>query len=190
MKQAGKNNLANVFTTFRQQLLNFIRCRISSEEDANDLLQDVFLSFLQTEENESIEKISSWLYRVTRNRIIDYRRKKGMATLNEPYYDEEEHDGDDLPVKEITGILMENDGYPEDELLRKLIWEEIEDALDELPKEQREIFEQTEFENKSYNDIAAATNVPINTLLSRKHYAVLYLRKRLKQIYEAILYDH
>ena len=185
MKQAGKNNLTTVFTTFRQKLLTFITCRVSSEEDAEDLLQDVFLRLLQTEENVSVEQISAWLHKVARNRIIDYRRKKGETSLSAPSDDESQ---DDIPLKQITDILIENGADPEQEYLRKFIWEEIEKALDELPKEQRDVFEQTEFENKAYEDIASASGVPLKTLLSRKHYAVVSLRKRLKKIYEMILY--
>lgn len=185
MKLTGKNNPTAIFTAFRQKLLTFITCRVSSEEDAEDLLQDVFLRFLQTEENVSIEQISAWLYKVTRNRITDYRRKKGETALSAPSDNEDE---DDVPLKEITNILIEKDADPEQEYLRKFIWEEIEKALDELPKEQRDVFEQTEFENKSYEDIASTSGVQVKTLLSRKHYAVTFLRKRLKKIYEMILY--
>lgn len=184
MKSKKKNNLTAVFNTFRQKLLSFITYRVSSEEDAEDLLQDIFLRFAQTEETVSVEKISAWLYKVARNRIIDYWRKKKETTLLPPSGEEE----DDLPLKEITNILIEEEANPEQEYLRKCIWEEIESALYELPEEQREVFEQTEFENKSYEEIASECHVPVKTLLSRKHYAVIFLRKRLKKIYETILY--
>lgn len=179
---SGKDNLTTVFTTFRQKLLTFITCRVSSERCRRSS-SGCFLRLLQTEENVSVEQISAWLYKVARNRIIDYRRKKGETSLSAP------SDGqDDIPLKQITDILIENGADPEQEYLRKFIWEEIEKALNELPKEQREVFEQTEFENKSYEDIASASGVPLKTLLSRKHYAVVSLRKRLKKIYEIILY--
>jgi len=185
MKQAEKNNLTTVFTAFRQKLLTFIASKVSSEEDAEDLLQDVFLRFLQTEESVSIEKISAWLYKVARNRIIDYWRKKGETTL---LTSSDEDNEDDISLKEITNILIEKEANPEQEYLRKFIWEEIENALCELPKEQRFVFEQTEFENKSYEELASDLNVPVKTLLSRKHYAVLFLRKKLEKIYKMILY--
>jgi RNA polymerase sigma factor (sigma-70 family) len=184
MKQAGKNNVTAIFTALQQKLLTFIANRVSSEEDAEDLLQDVFLRFLQTEENVSIEKISAWLYKVARNRIIDYWRKKRETNIPAPSDDED----DETAIKEITDILIEKDANPEQEYLRNFIWEEIENAMDELPKEQREVFEQTELENKSYQELALDSKVSIKTLLSRKHYAVLFLRKRLKKIYEMVLY--
>lgn len=186
MKKEKTNNRSVVFTTFRKKLLSFISYRVSSAEDAEDILQDIFVRFLQTEENVSVEKISAWLYKVARNRIIDYWRKKGKTTRLVPSGDD---DDGDASLKEITNILIEKDANPEKEYLRKIIWEEIENALEELPLNQKNVFEQTEFENKSYEELAQESNVSVSTLLSRKHYAVLFLRKRLKNIYEMILYE-
>jgi RNA polymerase sigma factor (sigma-70 family) len=185
MNPTGKNNFNDIFITFRKRLLTFIKSRISSEEDAKDLLQDVYLRFLQTEDKTTIEQVYAWLYKVTKNRITDYRRKKREERL--PATDPT--DDDDVFLKEITDILIEKDANPDQQYLRDVIWEEIEQAMSELPEEQREIFEETEINGKSYKEIASSTGIPIKTLLSRKHYAVLYLRNRLKEIYRSVLYN-
>jgi RNA polymerase sigma factor (sigma-70 family) len=187
MNPTGKNNLNDIFITFRKKLLSFIRSRISSEEDAKDLLQDVFLRFLQTEEKITIEQVSAWLYKVTKNRITDYRRKIREEKLPSIT---KQTDDQNVFFKEITDILIEKDANPDQQYLRNLIWEEIEQAMDELPEEQRNVFEETEINGKSYKEIASATGISVKTLLSRKHYAVLYLRGRLKEIYESVLYDN
>jgi RNA polymerase sigma factor (sigma-70 family) len=171
---------AETFTGFRQRLLNFIRSRISRIEDAEDILQDVFYQFNRVNNMVNpIENISGWLYRAARNRIIDHRRKKKDEPLP-ALYDE---DNDEYIFDEIADIIYGEDATPETEMLRSLVLEEIQTALADLPKEQREVFEMTEFLDYSVKETAEKTHTPVNTVLSRKHYAVKFLRKRLEELY-------
>ena len=165
----------------RPQLMNFIRKRIPSPEDAEDILQDVFYQLaLMDSMAKPVEHTAAWLFRVARNLIINWRKKK-REEPHPGYYDE---DGD--AFKDISDILFCHDSTPETIYLRSLVWHEIEDALNELPAEQREIFKQTELFGLHIKEISEESGVPVNTLLSRKHYAVLKLRKRLKDLYNSI----
>ena len=168
------------------RLKSFISKRIPNKEDAEDILQDVFYQFINVVENtfNPIEQVTAWLYRVTRNIIINKAKKKHEEKLPTYQYDE---DGDIL--KEFSEVLFNDDQItPETEYLRSLVWQELETALLELPAEQREIFELTELEGLAVKEIAENTGVPINTLLSRKHYAIKHLRKRLAVLYNEMLY--
>lgn len=178
------NNIADIFKKYRQRLLTFIRDR-APEEDAEDILQDVFLRFVQTEKVAPVVQISGWLYQVARNNIIDRGRKQKEERIPRASV----RQGDDTFVREVTEVLVDEDRSPEKEYLRTLVWEELEKALDELPSEQRYVFEQTELNGMSFKELSAESGVPVETLLSRKHYAVKYLRKQLKEIYDALLYD-
>ena len=177
--------------TFRKErgkLLNFILNRVGSTEEAEDILQDVFYQFVAGFESiGSLDRITSWLYSVARNKIIDgYRRDAsrpkrvsfdGAMTLD-----------DDAPLT-LQEILPDLDNTPEGTLLRDAIWDEITLALDELPAEQREIFIQNEIEEQSFREISERTGISINTLLSRKRYAILALRKRLQRFYDDVVGD-
>jgi RNA polymerase sigma factor (sigma-70 family) len=173
------------FLKERSKLLNFIRNRVSSVEEAEDILQDVFYQFVAGYQTiESLDRVTSWLYSVARNKIIDrYRRDairpqradfESLATLD-----------DDAPIT-LQEILPDLGNGPEDAYFRELIWDTIMDALDELPADQREIFIQNEMEEKGFREIAEATGVSINTLLSRKRYAIIALRKRLQKLYNEL----
>lgn len=173
------------FLKEKDRLLSFIRNRVSSLEEAEDILQDVFYQFVAGYETiESIDRVTSWLFSVARNKIIDrYRRDaarpkradlRGQAGVEE-----------DAPLT-LQEILPDLGNTPEDSYLREAIWEAIMDALDELPREQREIFIQNEIEEQSFREIAERTGVSINTLLSRKRYAILALRKKLQRLYDDI----
>lgn len=177
-----KNNVADLFDTYRQKLLFFIRDRIADKDEAEDILQDVFLGFIRAEETAPILRASGWLYRAARNRIIDKNRKKQEERL--PVAGQE-----DAFVREVTEVLADEDRSPEKEYLRTLVWEELEKALDDLPPEQKYVFEQTELNGLSFKELSADSGVAIETLLSRKHYAVKHLRKQLKEIYEVLLSD-
>jgi len=173
---------------YQPRLKAFIRKRISNREDADDILQDVFYQLVKTVNNalNPIEQVEAWLYRVTRNTIINHWTKKREEEL--PVYPNEEEE------KEISAdfseVLFNEEASPSPELeyLRSLVWKELENALAELPPEQREIYELTELDGISVKEIAQTTGVPVNTLLSRKHYAVLHLRKRMRQLYEEIIF--
>ena len=168
------------FVSLRQRLLNFIRSRVNRAEDAEDILQDVFYQFTRVDNSiNPIENISAWLYRSARNKIIDHRRKKKDEPLPASY-DEED---DEYIFDEIADIIYGEDATPETEMFRSLIFEEIQTALADLPAEQREVFEMTELLGFSVKEAAEKTHTPVNTVLSRKHYAVKFLRKRLWELY-------
>ncbi len=167
----------------RNRLFNFIKKNVSIEEDAEDILQDVLYQFTAGfEEIEFFEKVSSWLFQTARNKIIDLYRKKKTVSIN---YQLPEDDADEESLS-LADILPDLSSNPDKVYLQDLIWQEIQDALDELPEEQKDVFEMNEFEQMSFKEISELTGVPVNTLLSRKRYAVLYLRKRLKNIYKEI----
>ena len=166
------------------RLLNFIRKQIRSKEDAEDILQDVMYQFLRGfDDIRETERITSWLFTVTRNRIVDYFRKKKPESLEDRQIQGGEEDGAPLMLQDILPALTRD---PEDEMMRERIWFEIEQALAEMPAEQRSVFIWNEFEDKSFNEISDQTVEGVNTLLSRKRYAVLYLRKKLKELYNQL----
>lgn len=173
------------FLREKDRLLSFIRNRVPSLEEAEDILQDVFYQFIAGYESiESIERIPSWLFSVARNKIIDrYRRERvrpKKAELGNTASSDE-----DTPLT-LQDILPDLGNTPEDAYLREALWEAIMLALDELPAEQREIFILNEIEDKGFREIAEETGLSINTLLSRKRYAILSLRKKLQKLYDEI----
>lgn len=173
------------FLKEKDRLLNFIRNRVSNVEEAEDILQDVFYQFVAGFETiESIDRVTSWLFSVARNKIIDrYRREASRPQRAD--LGVHAGDDDDAPIT-LQEILPDLGNTPEDSFLREAIWEAIMEALDELPREQREVFIQNEMEERSFREIAEETGVSINTLLSRKRYAILALRKRLQRLYNDI----
>jgi RNA polymerase sigma factor (sigma-70 family) len=177
-----KTNAAGAFSTYRERLTNFIRKRVSSAEDAEDILSEVFYQLSRMDSAKPIEQVSSWLYRVAHNLIINWYAKKKNNPLPVNTADE-----DDDVFADISEVLFVDDSTPETEYLRSLILDEIEAALMELPPEQREVFEQTELLDLPVKEISRITGTPVNTLLSRKHYAVLRLRERLKLLYGDIV---
>jgi RNA polymerase sigma factor (sigma-70 family) len=159
---------------------NFIRRRVPDSTDAEDILQDVFYELVEANRLlMPIEHVTGWLFRVARNRIIDLFRQKKPENFSEAFVADE----DDEPVQ-FEDLLPSLDAGPEALLVRSLLLDELELALDELPEEQREAFVGHELEGRSFKEMAAATGVSMNTLLSRKRYAVLHLRERLQTIYD------
>jgi RNA polymerase sigma factor (sigma-70 family) len=188
--KATKKNLNELIVEYQPQLKSFIRKRVTNKEDAEDILQDVFYQLVKAVNSamNPIEHVSAWLYRVARNTIINKGIKKQEEEL--PVYRDE--DSDREIMKELSEILFSNETAspsPETEYLRSLVWTELEKSLAELPPEQREIFELTELDGIPVKEISETTGVAVNTLLSRKHYAVLHLRKRLAGLYADILYS-
>lgn len=175
--------------TFRKEkgrLLSFIRNRVSSTEEAEDILQDVFYQFVSGfEAIGSIDRIPSWLYSVARNKIIDRYRRNAVRPRTASFEGSLSSD-EDAPLT-LQEILPDLGNTPEGTLLRDAIWDEIMLALEELPAEQREIFIQNEIEEQGFREIAERTGVSINTLLSRKRYAILALRKRLQRFYDDVI---
>jgi RNA polymerase sigma factor (sigma-70 family) len=183
------DNMASgdIFKDKSGELLRFIRRRVKSEEDAEDILQDVFYQFARAENLLTpIENIYAWLYRTARNKIIDLWRKKKEIPIADFFEDSENNFMDDILSNPAFGFIT--DLCPtETEFIRNLFWERFEEALDKLPQNQREVFELTEFEGVTFKDLSEQTGIPVNTLLSRKHYAVLSLRKNLSELYSEML---
>ena len=167
----------------RPRLRNFIRRRVADPGEVEDISQDVFFEFLESYRlMKPIEQAGAWLFRVARNRIIDRFRKKRPDLLQDLGGASE--DGEMLSIEEM---LPSPDAGPEAAYARSVLVEELEAALEELPVEQREVFIAHEIEGRSFKELAAQTGVGINTLLSRKRYAVLHLRGRLQSVYEEFM---
>ena len=160
------------------RLRNFIRKHVADTGEAEDILQDVFYELLEAYRlMKPVEHVTSWLFRVARNRMIDLFRKKKPTSLNNPASVEEEGDT-------LEDLLPSADAGPEAIYARSLLLDALEEALEELPQAQREVFVAHELMGQSFREMAAETGLSVNTLLSRKHYAVTHLRERLQLIYE------
>ncbi len=172
--------LSEVIQRERRRLFLFIRKRVDDEGDAEDILQDVFFELIEAYRlMKPIEQVGSWLYRVARNRIIDLFRKRRPETIGELPFD---RDADELlPLEDL---LPSPDAGPDAMYARSMLLQELDAALDELPEEQREVFVAHEMDGRSFKQLADETGLSINTLLSRKRYAALHLRRRLRAIYD------
>jgi RNA polymerase sigma factor (sigma-70 family) len=167
----------------RTRLRNFIRKRVRDEGDAEDILQDVFSELVEAYRlMKPIEQAGAWLFRVARNRIIDRFRRKRPEVLSA---DLQPQDAEEPLI--LEELLPSPDAGPEAAYARAVVMEEIESALEELPEEQLEVFVAHEIEGRSFKELAAETGVSVNTLLSRKRYAVLHLRKRLEAIHKEFI---
>ena len=181
MTAERNKNITNTIKTISNRLLGFIKQRVSSTEDAEDILQEVFYQFAGNA--EPIEQATGWLYKVARNKITDNYRKHKLP-LADDIFSNAEPGEDNFNWKEM---LLPSDSTPETEYLRNIFWEELKTALDELPVAQREVFIQTEIEGMAFKDIAAQTGESVATLISRKRYAVLHLRGRLRVLKDELL---
>jgi RNA polymerase sigma factor (sigma-70 family) len=163
------------------RLRNFIRRSVRDPVDAEDILQDVFYELVEAYRMmKPVEQVTAWLFRVARNRITDlFRRKNREAQRTGPT-----GPTDDSEALLLGDLLPSPEAGPEAAYARSVLLEELEEALDELPEEQREVFIAHEVMGYSFKELAAQTGVSVNTLLSRKHYAVLHLRQRLQAIYD------
>jgi RNA polymerase sigma factor (sigma-70 family) len=162
----------------RERLRDFIRQRVRLEEDAEDILQDVFLQLISTYNvTEPIEHLTAWLFTAARNKVIDWYRKRRMQTV--PVSD---NDPDGFPG--IEEFLLDPAQDPDRVYASSLFWREFTEALEQLPDDQRKVFVMHELEGKSFRQIAESTGEPLNTLLSRKRYALLALRARLQDLYD------
>jgi RNA polymerase sigma factor (sigma-70 family) len=171
--------ILHAVASYGRGLLSFIRKQVKNDADAEDILQDVWFQFSSVVNAEPIERTGAWLYRVARNRIIDKQRKKTETLVDSLGGDQEDEQEADL------SLLLFSDGTtPETQYMRSLVWDELFLALDELPLEQKQVFIWNELDHLSFNEIAGMTGENRATLISRKRYAVLHLRKRLKQLYE------
>jgi RNA polymerase sigma factor (sigma-70 family) len=174
--------IAEVMAGERPRLRNFIRKRVPLEADVEDLLQEVFCELVEAHRLlKPIDYVTGWLFRVARNRITDLFRKKQP----EPFADAAMED-DNGQLLRAEDLLPSGDAGPEALYVRKLLLDELEVALGELPGEQRDVFVAHELEGRSFKELSAESGVSVNTLLSRKHYAVLHLRERLQSIYDEL----
>jgi RNA polymerase sigma factor (sigma-70 family) len=172
--------ISEVVKREQSRLRNFIRRRVPDPRDAEDILQDVFYELVEANRLlMPIEHVTGWLFRVARNRITDLFRKKRPESFSDSVLADE--DGE---VLEIEDLLPSPDAGPEALYLHNLLLDELELAVDELPEEQRKVFVAHELEGRSFKEMAAETGVSVNTLLSRKRYAVLHLRERLQSVYD------
>ena len=172
----------------RGRLLHFIRRRIPDPDQAEDILQDVFAELVESYRVlKPVEQAAAWLFRVARNRITDLYRRKKPVSLEAEFAAAEAHpDGEGLL---LADLLPAPDDRPENRLLRETLMDALSDALAELPAAQRQVFVWHELEDKSFKEMEAETGVPLKTLISRKHYAVLHLRKRLQKLYDELFTD-
>ncbi len=172
--------ISEVVTREQSRLRNFIRRRVPDPRDAEDILQEVFYELVEASRLlMPIEHVTGWLFRVARNRITDLFRKKKPESFSDAAVASDE----DEPLY-LEDLLPSADAGPDAVFARNVLLEAIEMALEELPEEQREVFVAHEVEGLSFKEIAAETGVSVNTLLSRKRYAVLHLRERLQNIYD------
>ncbi len=167
----------------QSRLRNFIRKRVPDESDAEDILQDVFYELVEAFRlMQPIEEVGAWLFRIARNRIIDLFRKRRPSSFDTGFAG----DGQERQTLRLEELLPSPEAGPEAAYARTVLLDELDAALDDLPEEQREVFIAHEIEGRSFKELSAATGVNVNTLLSRKHSAVLQLRRHLQGIYEEI----
>ncbi len=173
--------LSEAIASEERRLRAFVRRRVADAADAEDILQEVFYELVVAYRlMRPLEHVTAWLYRVARNRIADlFRKKRPVALADVPTGADE--NGERLDLEDL---IPSADAGPEAAYARAVLLEELDAALDELPEEQRAVFVAHELEGRSFKELAAETGVSVNTLLSRKHYAVLHLRRRLRRIYE------
>jgi len=175
--------ISEVVAEERSRLRNFIRKRVANEADVEDLLQEVFYELVEANRLlMPIEYVTGWLFRVARNRITDLFRKKRPENFGDAAVE-----GEDGEMPQIEDLLPSPDAGPEALYVRNVLLDEMETALGELPDEQREVFVAHELEGRSFKELSAETGVRVNTLLSRKRYAVLHLRERLQSIYDEFM---
>ena len=174
--------ITDVVKQEQSRLRNFIRRRVPDPRDADDILQEVFYALIEANRLlVPIEHVTGWLFRVARNRITDLFRKKTPGSLSDAVAANNEDES-----LTLEDLLPSPDAGPDALYARSVLLDELEDALDELPDEQREVFVGHEIEGRSFKEMSAESGVSVNTLLSRKRYAVLHLRERLQDIYDEL----
>ena len=179
MTDSKANSITAIVNDYRRRLLGFIRKRVTNEADAEDILQDVFYQLLGNK--EPIDQVASWLFTVARNKIIDSKRKKQPLSTDFLF-----SGTDDDEIGGWMDILLDDSSNPETVYLRNLIQETFKEALNELPEEQKQAFVLNELDGIPFKQISDETRIPINTLISRKRYAVLYLREKLAVLHDAL----
>ncbi len=177
MAEKRERTISKVINDYSNRLFRFVRGRVSTNADAEDIMQEVWYQLSRVVELDSIEQISGWLFRVARNRITDTYRKQKPALIEDFDYGQ---DDTDFSLKDI---LTAESTSPEDENLKEIFWEALFKALDELPEKQKNVFVWNELEDQTFQEIADRTGDNIKTLISRKRYAVQHLRERLQNLY-------
>jgi len=179
-----RQHIADIIKNYGAVLQGFIRKRVNNSEDADDILQEVYYQLADADRLlKPIDQMAAWLFTVARNRITDLYRKKKTVSMPEIFTETD----DSGIFSELRNLLFDDGSSPETEYLRSLVWTELEKALDELPEEQRLVFELTELKGLSFKEISEQTGVTVNTLISRKRYAILVLRERLQLIYDELI---
>lgn len=177
MAEKRERTISKVINEYSSRLFRFVRGRVPTNADAEDITQEVWYQLSRVVELDSIEQISGWLFRVARNRITDSYRKQKPDLLIDESFEQEEGSFD------FKEILIADSTSPEDENLKEIFWEELFRALDELPEKQKNVFIWNELEDQTFQEIADRTGENIKTLISRKRYAVQHLRVRLEELY-------
>ncbi len=181
MADKQKQNITQVVKDYGKRLFSFIRGKVKTDEDAEDILQDVWYQLSNLSATETIEQISGWLFTVARNKIYDKYRKQKPELLSDFNFEDDE---DDLYFPEF---LFADNTTAESEELKNLFWEELFAALEELPETQRQVFMLNELEDKTLQQIADETGENLKTIISRKRYAVKHLRERLEFLYNEFI---
>ncbi|GAB3997590.1 RNA polymerase sigma factor [Spirosoma daeguense] len=177
---APKRTIVTTVKQYSNKLLRFIRGQVRSDEDAEDILQDVWYQLSKVVNLDEIGSMSGWLYQVARNRIVDTYRRRKEDSMSDLTIDDED---DEFRFRDI---LLADAHTPEDQFFKDIFWEELMRALDELPENQRNVFVWNELEDKTLQEIADQTNENLKTIISRKRYAVQHLRKRLQALYNEL----
>lgn len=185
LDMATENNLniGNTVKTYGAKLLGFIRNKVNTDEDAEDILQEVWYQFIRVSGSQPIEQVSAWLYRVAKNKIVDQYRKKEPELVEELFEDEDLEE----TTFSLSHLLFAKDNDPATKELVKLFWEELFLALEELPENQKLVFIGNELEDLTLQEIAHLTGENLKTIISRKRYAVMHLQKKLSFFYNEFI---
>jgi RNA polymerase sigma factor (sigma-70 family) len=176
-------NIVSAVSDYGKGLFNFIRGKVRTEADAEDILQDVWYQLSNIDDTDEIEQLRGWLFKVARNKIIDKSRKRTEQLIDDLVYQDDEDEFD------FADILLLADNDPESVYIKEVFWQELFAALDELPENQKQVFILNELEDKTLQQIADETGEKLKTIISRKGYAVKYLRSRLETLYDEFLND-
>ncbi len=182
MSKKTEKGITNTVNQFGRRLFSFIRGKVSSDEDAEDILQEVWYQYSGLDDIDDVENVSGWLYQVARNKVIDLYRKKKPELLDDLGFENEDGEFD---FKEI--LLIDSSENPEFEMFKDLFWTELMEALDQLPENQRQAFILNEFEDLTLQEIADKNSENLKTIISRKGYAVKHLRGRLQYLYDDLI---
>lgn len=183
MSKEKQFSITDTVQQFGKKLFGFIRGKVKTTEEAEDILQDVWYQFSRLTNLDELENVSAWLYRVAQNRVTDNYRKKKTENLEDYTY---ENDENEISFKEI--LLLDETANPELAIFKEQFWHELMEALDELPENQREVFLLNEIEDYTLQEIADKKDENLKTIISRKGYAVKHLRKRLQHLYNELNY--